>query len=568
MTGTKVFAALAGGVLAILAVTGFWLWRATPVPMPDAPGGRFACVSYAPFRGEQTPFDQSLVIPREQIEKDLAHLKTESDCVRIYAVNQGLDQVLPTAEKLGLKVLMGLWIGREARDNEIQIARGIELARAHSATIKGIIVGNEVLLRQEQTAAALESLLRRVKAETGLPVTYADVWEFWLRHPELADDVDFVTIHILPYWEDDPVPAADGVAHIDAILRMVQAEMPGKAIYIGETGYPSAGRQRERAVPGLVEQAGFIRGVLAYSHQHGLDYNVIEAFDQPWKRALEGTVGGYWGVFGEDRTPKFPLTGPVTRMGSPWPWLLGTVALAILLWWPARRAARSTIAALAGPVLAGGVALAIALQIDHARFAAWHWYEWALEGSLALVSILVAMLALPRILAGGGAAHGSAAESLEWLRRPWRRWPDAALALGALQVIVIAGAAVAALGLDFDQRYRDFPIWAFAVPAFAFALLHARSARNAISGQARIEICFAALLALSALFIALNENVFTRPEMRQSVLSAFGPALNGQISGNALIWCLLLLVFAYPWFAARRRARFDTPAIESTSIHN
>ena len=170
--------------------------------------------------------------------------------MRIYAVNQGLDQVLPIAEKLGMKVLMGLWIGRTAQDNEIQIARGIELAKAHPGAIKGIIVGNEVLLRQEQPASVLEGLLKRVKAETGLPVTYADVWEFWLRHPELADDVDFVTIHILPYWEDDPVPAGDGVTHIDAILRMVEAEMPGKTIYIGETGYPSAGKQRERALPG------------------------------------------------------------------------------------------------------------------------------------------------------------------------------------------------------------------------------------------------------------------------------------------------------------------------------
>jgi exo-beta-1,3-glucanase (GH17 family) len=568
MTGARNFAALAGGVLAILAVTGFWLWRAAPVPMPDAPGGRFACVSYAPFRGEQTPFDPTLVIPRAQIEEDLTHLKTESDCVRIYAVNQGLDQVLPVAEKLGMKVLMGLWIGRTAQDNEIQIARGIELAKAHAGTIKGIIVGNEVLLRQEQPAAVLEGLLKRVKAETGLPVTYADVWEFWLRHPELADDVDFVTIHILPYWEDDPVPAGDGVTHIDAILRMVEAEMPGKTIYIGETGYPSAGKQRERALPGLVEQASFIRGFLAYAHQRGLDYNVIEAFDQPWKRALEGTVGGYWGVFSEGRSSKFPLTGPVARMGSPWPWLAGTIALAIVLWWPARRAASSTVAALAGPLLASGAALAILLHIDHARFAAWYWHEWALEAALMLVSILAALLALPRILAGGRVEIASADESLSWLRRPWTRLPDATLALGVLQLLAIAGAAVVALGLDFDQRYRDYPIWAFAVPAVAFVLLQLRSVGLNAVRQMPIEICFATLLALSAVFIALNENVFTRPEMRQSIASAFGSALRGDISGNSLIWCLMLLAFAYPWFALRRRVPSRRPAVGSSSIRN
>ena len=568
MTGARILAAVAGGVLAILAVTGFWLWRAAPVPMPDAPGGRFACVSYAPFRGEQTPFDPTLVIPRAQIEEDLAHLKTESDCVRIYAVNQGLDQVLPIAEKLGMKVLMGLWVGREPKDNEIQIARGIELAKAHPGTIKGIIVGNEVLLRQEQPASVLEGLLKRVKAETGLPVTYADVWEFWLRHPELADDVDFVTIHILPYWEDDPVPAADGVLHIDTILRMVEAEMPGKTIYIGETGYPSAGKQRERAVPGLVEQASFIRGFLAYAHERGLDYNVIEAFDQPWKRALEGTVGGYWGVFSEGRASKFPLTGPVARMGSPWPWLAGTIALGIVLWWPARGAASSMLAALAGPMLAGAAAFAILLHIDHAGFAAWYWHEWALEAALMLVSILVAMLALPRVLAGARAEIASADESLAWLRRPWTRLPDAMLALGVLQLLAIAGAAVVALGLDFDQRYRDYPIWAFAVPAAAFVLLQLRSASANSVRQMPIELWFATLLALSAVFIALNENVFTRPEMRQSIAAAFGPALRGDISGNSLIWCLMLLAFAYPWFALRRRVPSGQPAIGSSSIRN
>jgi tellurite resistance protein TehA-like permease len=127
---------------------------------------------------------------------------------------------------------------------------------------------------------------------------------------------------------------------------------------------------------------------------------------------------------------------------------------------------------------------------------------------------------------------------------------------------------VPALGLVFDQRYRDYPIWAFAVPVVAFALLQLRSARPRVAGQMPIELCFASLLAVSAIFIALNENVFTRPEMRQSILAAFGPALQGDISGNSLIWCLMLLVFAYPWFAARRHVRLANPAIGSSSIHN
>src|SRR4030095_16850448 len=136
--------------------------------------------------------------------------------------------------------------------------------------------------------------------------------------------------------------------------------------------------------------------------------------------------------------------------------------------------------------------------------------------------------------------------------------------LGALQLVTMAGAAVVALGLDFDQRYRDFPIWAFAVPAGAFALLHARALPSVAARSEQIEICFASLLTLSAVFIALNENVFTRPEMRTSILAAFHPALTGEVSGNSLIWCLMLLVFAYPWFAIRRRLRLGRRVIGPT----
>jgi hypothetical protein len=184
------------------------------------------------------------------------------------------------------------------------------------------------------------------------------------------------------------------------------------------------------------------------------------------------------------------------------------------------------------------------------------------------MSAVVALLALPRIVAGDDIGIAPAERSLDWLRRPRCRGTDAALALGVLQVIAMAGAAVVALGLDFDERYRDFPIWAFAVPAGAFALLHLRAARAPETRRGAIEVCFASLLTISALFIALNENVFTRPEMRISILDAFRPALAGQLNGSSLIWCPMLLVFAYPWFASGRRVPLDRPAIDSTSIHN
>lgn len=544
-------AALIGGLIAIAAITSFWMWRGQPVILVDTPGGKIACVSYTPFRGNQTPFDLSLVIPPAQIEEDLTQLKTETDCVRTYAVNQGLDQVVPIAERLGLKVLMGIWIGAQAADNELQITRAIELAKAHPQVLKGIIVGNEALLRGEQTAETLEPMLRRVRAETGLPVTYADVWEYWVRYPQLADAVDFITIHILPYWEDDPVPAEQGVEHIGGILQRVEAAFPGKTVFIGETGYPSAGRQREQAVPGLIEQARFIREFLTYAHIRGLDYNIIEAFDQPWKRDLEGTVGGYWGVFGENRLPKFPLQGPVARFASPWPRVALTLAVALLIWWPNRRSAETTPMAFATPILAIAAGLAVTLHLDHALIAALRWHEWLVEGALALLSVLSAMLGL-RALGSGATMPAPARQSLEWLRRFWTRKPDAATALGALQLIAVAAAGSVALALAFDARYRDFPIWSFAVPTVAFALIAARRWRDA-RRRDRIESVFALLLAGAALFIALNENLLTRPEILIDVNAALQPLLRGQYNGSALIWCAMLLILAYPFAAGAFR---------------
>ncbi|MET1026402.1 MAG: hypothetical protein ABWY00_04480, partial [Dongiaceae bacterium] len=146
-----VLALLLGCVVAAAATFGIWQHLGAPVAMADAPGGKLQCLSYTPFRGAQTPFDSALVIPPQQIDEDLNKLKAVTDCVRTYATDQGLDQVLPIAQKLGMKVLMGIWIGRDPVNNENQIQQAINLAKQYPAALRGIIVGNEVLLRGEQT---------------------------------------------------------------------------------------------------------------------------------------------------------------------------------------------------------------------------------------------------------------------------------------------------------------------------------------------------------------------------------------------------------------------------------
>lgn len=315
---------------AVLLCVGFWAWRGRDVGLADAPSSPLPCVSYAPFRGSQSPFDETLVIPPAQIESDLRTLAGMTGCVRIYAVDQGLAAVPAIAERLGLEVLLGAWLGRDPERNAEELSAVVSLANRYPRTIRSVIVGNEVLLRRELPPARLVAHIREVAAAVPVPVSYADVWEFWLEHPEVAEAVDVLTIHILPYWEDRPVAVETAVDHVAGVLATMRRAFPGKPILIGEVGWPSRGRMRERALPSPANQARFVREILALAARDGLAINLMEGVDQPWKRRLEGTVGGFWGVLDEERRAKFPLSGPVAAEPA-WRFALVASAAAALL---------------------------------------------------------------------------------------------------------------------------------------------------------------------------------------------------------------------------------------------
>ena len=522
---------LAAATLTVAA----WAWAGRPVDLPPAPEAKLHCASYTPFRGDQTPFDPTIMIPRAQIEEDLARLKPVTACVRTYAVDQGLDQVVPVADQLGMQVLLGIWIGRDPKANELQISTAIALAKAHATTVKAIIVGNEVLLRGEQTGETLATMAQRVHAETGLPVTYADVWEYWLRAPRvLKDSVDFVTIHVLPYWEDDPLPVSEGITHLEHILAVVHDKIPGRRIMVGETGWPSAGRWREDAAPSIVNEARYLREFLVWAKSNDLDYNFIEAFDQPWKRWQEGTAGGYWGLFAENRTPKFDWAGPVSEFPR-WPIdagisvVLGLGILAVARFSHHRPTNLTRWTVSLGAMAAG---IALTLHFPHGWAVARNDWEWLLESSIGLAVFATAVLLSAVALAGElYLAGGSLLEAVAWLRRPWLGL-KLRQAIALLRLASLSGMATASLGLCFDSRYRDFPLEAYVVPALFFLVVDiARGALIRAESDRREEAAFSLLLAGSAVFIFFNE---------------------GALNLEADAWCALNLLGALPGIAAWR----------------
>jgi cellulose synthase/poly-beta-1,6-N-acetylglucosamine synthase-like glycosyltransferase len=171
------------------------------------------------------------------------------------------------------------------------------------------MVGNEVLLRGDMSVPALIADITRVKRRVRVPVSTAEPWHVWLRYPQLARHVDFITVHLLPYWEG--VPAEHAVDYALARYAELRRAFPRKRIVIGEIGWPSRGDRIGGAIASPAAQAAFVRDFLARTAERPLDYYLMEMFDQPWKEPHEGRAGAYWGVHHADRTPKFALEGPV-----------------------------------------------------------------------------------------------------------------------------------------------------------------------------------------------------------------------------------------------------------------
>jgi len=490
------------------------------------------CVSYSPFhRPGQTPYDEKLTIPRRQIEEDLRAISAITGCVRIYSIDRGLDQVPGVAHGLGLKVLLGVWVGYDR--SAIELERAIVLANTYRDTVRAIVVGNEVLLRRERTAEEMRALLDSARAKSPVPVTYADVWEFWLKNTGLAAHVDFVTVHILPFWEDDPVDIGRALAHVAEVRGKIGAVFAGKPILIGETGWPGAGRQRGESLPSKANQARFIREFVRRAHDSGWDYNLIEAIDQPWKRTLEGTVGGNWGMLDADTLQtKFPLSGPVSERENIAAPLIGTgtgAILALLLALVGRtRVPTRQPMRLAALTLTGAAAgLVAVLHAEHAYLAYVTLTHWAALGTVALAA-LAACAALTR-----WPGNPLTAADLAWQRvRIAGLRSGATDILSALRGFILFAAAVAALLLFIDPRYRDFPSLLYLAPAMVFGVIGWLRG-NSFS---RAERICAALIAPCA-----------------TVRWLFEPA-----NPQAIGWLLVSLALALPVLVRRRRGDTDS----------
>jgi cellulose synthase/poly-beta-1,6-N-acetylglucosamine synthase-like glycosyltransferase/exo-beta-1,3-glucanase (GH17 family) len=435
-------------------------------PRAEAPDidQRLPSVSYAPFEGVRNGDDPAPRATAEQIRADLKAIAPYTNTVRTYAATGGMELVPRIASEFGLRVTVGIRLGKDLARNEREIRSGLEVAKRNS-NVNALVVGNETTLaaellrdrtalpanladdpnalraeriadeealraewhrrvqaehadvekeRQAGNAKAVErspdsilqelkversidtllKIIARVKRQSPVPVTTGETWDIWRDHPRMASAVDYVAAHILPYW--DRTTPAEAVDHTIQIYKEMRERLPGKRIVIAEFGWPSAGYNRQAAQPGYAEQATVIRQFVARAEALGIDYNIIEAYDQPWKIA-EGSVGRYWGLFDTSHKPKFAWTGTIT---NPAHTKLAAIAVAtgLLVSLPILATMGATLAQVMLMAFASHVVGAWAATV----FDFWnvHYFVWGaaiafFSGMLLLVPLVV--IALSRI---------------------------------------------------------------------------------------------------------------------------------------------------------------------------
>ncbi|WP_439925563.1 glycosyltransferase [Nitrobacter sp. JJSN] len=367
------------------AHAGLWGLLQEKQQAPDFKGV-LTSVSYAPFEGAAHP-DVDNIPTVEKIRSDMKALVPLTRAIRLYSSTGGVELVPPIANESGLKVMVGAWIDKHVERNEREMLAAIDLAK-HNSNVNGIVVGNETIYRGDQKVADLIKLIQRVKGSVNVPVTTGEIWNIWLEHPELASSVDFIAAHILPYWEGFSSKQAVDQALI--IYQKLRDAFPGKRIVIAEFGWPSAGYNLRNADPGPFQQAVTLRNFVTKAQSIGMEYNIVEAIDQPWK-FFEGGVGPYWGMLNADREPKFSWTGPVV---NPAYWKLAGIALLIgvLLSLPILRLVRPTVMqALLLSAAANGVGAWVATVFSY-----WtgHYFVFGSAFALTLGLILLVPLIL------------------------------------------------------------------------------------------------------------------------------------------------------------------------------
>lgn len=403
----------------IMGCLAFLLWKIVNQPNiePSWPS-KIQGFSFSPFHEGQSPMKKTYPSV-EEIDRDLALLSGDVHAVRSYTVEGTLAEIPRLAAARGLNVVLGAWLTPDEEANAEELNKLIKIYQENYRNIVRVMVGNEVLLRTDLSLEQMLAHIDTVKKSVWAPVSIAEPWHVWLKYPQLVEKVDFITVHLLPYWEGIPIDGA--VDYCIMRYNELKQKYPHKEIIIGEVGWPSGGRIRQGAVASPTNQAKFLRRFLDVAEKNHYTYYIMEAFDQVWKKNLEGEAGSLWGVYNDNREPKFEFTAPLIRIPQ-WRELAAiSVVLAVLILALLFRDSKG--------LLDTGRGFLALIAYTITTFAVWMVYDFQRQ-YMTVSSLLVGIVLL---LAATGAILVILAEAHEWAESIWtRKWQRLPKEVGAI----------------------------------------------------------------------------------------------------------------------------------------
>lgn len=295
------------------AAAGFDAGKVAQAPPPLSPEARAALdeefravlragvhgLCFSPYIEGQSPGAQ---VSEAQIRSRLSIIRPHTRWVRSFSCTDGHEKTPHIAHELGLKTLVGAWLGTDRAINEREIEGVIAVARAGHADI--VAVGNEVLLREDLSEDELIACIERVKrALPGVPVGYVDAYYLFERHARITAACDVVLTNCYPFWEG--CPREQALPYMQKMMARTRVAAPGKRVIISETGWPDQGSAFHGAVPSVEGAMRYFVDTARWAQQEGIEIFHFAAFDEAWKVGAEGDVGAYWGLWDMNGQLKF-----------------------------------------------------------------------------------------------------------------------------------------------------------------------------------------------------------------------------------------------------------------------
>lgn len=253
------------------------------------------------YEDGQQPGD---LIPEAQIRRRMEILKPYTSWVRSFSCIQGNELVPKVAKELGIKTLVGAWLGTEEDKNREEIENLIHLAKEGYVDIAA--VGNEVLYRKDMDEAELINHINMVKkALPNIPVGYVDAYYEFSKRPAITAACDVILCNCYPFWEGTDFRWA--LQHMQQMYNQAKAAGNGKRVIITETGWPNQGASLGNAKPGELNAMKYFINTQLWANNDNIEVFYFSSFDESWKVGAEGDVGAYWGLW--DRFEKLKYVG-------------------------------------------------------------------------------------------------------------------------------------------------------------------------------------------------------------------------------------------------------------------